>query len=315
METRTPVGDGVQRASCDDMNREPTWQRIVIGMDFGEPSLLAARWITRHLGQDAEIVLAHAIDIADPPPFLRAVYPQTVARLDDARQKAETRLAEVVRSLGSGRVRAEIRIGRAEHVLAQLAEEIGADLLAVGPRRQQPGLRARLGSVAERVSRQARTSVFVARGLPDGPLSNVLAGLEGEATSQTLTTAAARLVDNDASRAVLIYVANSVPHGGVPTAASVAKRDDSEDEIARLARQWLEQQVAGTTLEGARLEVVFGDPGLELLNAVERLAGAALVIGRQHARAGDGPFLGRVAELILADGNSPVLVVDAASGG
>lgn len=44
-------------------------RRIVVGVDFREPSVAAARWTARELAPDAEIVLLHVVDVPRPPAF------------------------------------------------------------------------------------------------------------------------------------------------------------------------------------------------------------------------------------------------------
>jgi nucleotide-binding universal stress UspA family protein len=72
---------------------------IVVGVDFSEPSLTAARWTARHLAGDASLVLAHAVCVPEPPRFLRELHPPVQPLIDDARRGAEARLAELAGEL------------------------------------------------------------------------------------------------------------------------------------------------------------------------------------------------------------------------
>src|SRR5919112_3188229 len=95
---------------------------IIIGVDFGEPSLIAARWVARVLGADAELVLAHAVHLRDVPTFLRELYVQPEQRVEDACADARARLRTVADSLDAPRVRAEVHVGRPEDVLSKAVE-------------------------------------------------------------------------------------------------------------------------------------------------------------------------------------------------
>ena len=43
---------------------------VLVAVDFGAPSLAAARWVARHLLPDARLVLAHVLPVPRPPAFL-----------------------------------------------------------------------------------------------------------------------------------------------------------------------------------------------------------------------------------------------------
>ena len=45
---------------------------VVVGMDFSEPSVVAARWAVEHFAPDADITLLHVIDLPARPAFAAA---------------------------------------------------------------------------------------------------------------------------------------------------------------------------------------------------------------------------------------------------
>jgi hypothetical protein len=56
-----------------------TPQRILVGVDFNQPSLAAAKWATAHFGSRAAIELMHVVPVPEMPGFL----PPSMLALDD----------------------------------------------------------------------------------------------------------------------------------------------------------------------------------------------------------------------------------------
>src|SRR5688500_13246112 len=108
---------------------EPAAGYIVVGMDFSTLSLAAARWTARHMVAGEQLVLVHAICVPEPPSFLKGLQPPIEPLVDDARRGADVRMREVVATLGGVRVFPEIRIGRPDEVLLDVAREYRAELL------------------------------------------------------------------------------------------------------------------------------------------------------------------------------------------
>ncbi len=50
-------------------------ERILVGVDFRQPSLAAARWAAAHFGSCARIELAHVLPIPTVPGFLQPTMP------------------------------------------------------------------------------------------------------------------------------------------------------------------------------------------------------------------------------------------------
>src|SRR5690606_23931576 len=137
-------------------------ERVVIGMDFSEPSIAAARWAALHFAPDAELVLVHSIEIQRPPRFLRAALPPPAELEETTRQGAEQRLREVGLSLGAPRIWPVVREGRPADQIAAVAEERGADLIIVGEHGRSGGIRGLVGSTAEQLARSAPAPVLLA---------------------------------------------------------------------------------------------------------------------------------------------------------
>src|SRR5688500_7912511 len=108
-----------------------TSRYIVVGIDFSESSIAAARWVGAHLTDGEDLILAHAICIPEPPRFLRGLHAPLEPLLEDARRGAELRLRELSSSLGAARIWNEIRVGRPDEVVMEIAQEYRADLVVI----------------------------------------------------------------------------------------------------------------------------------------------------------------------------------------
>jgi len=136
----------------------PQLELIAIAIDFGAPSLEAARWVAQTFARDAELILIHTLDIASAaPPGVRKPSADVVER---ARAFAETRLREIADELGERVTRIEVREDRPAPGITAVAEATGADLIVVGPhggRESIPGI----GSTAERLIRMSSIPVLL----------------------------------------------------------------------------------------------------------------------------------------------------------
>ncbi len=140
-------------------------EKICCATDFSEPSriaMLEAAELARRL--DAELELVH---VQTPPPT--AGTDVLAANVE----VAETALAELEKSMAMWRdeaerlvgraVRSTVRAGDAAGEIVRHAREHGIDLIAVGTHGRTGLRRLVVGSVAERIVREAPCAVVVAR--------------------------------------------------------------------------------------------------------------------------------------------------------
>ena len=62
----------------------PVLERILVGVDFRQPSLAAARWAATHFGSCTRIELAHVLSVPEVPGFLKPMMPALDDRLEIA---------------------------------------------------------------------------------------------------------------------------------------------------------------------------------------------------------------------------------------
>ncbi len=291
-------------------------QRVVVGVDFSEPSVAAVRWTARELAGDAELVLVHAVDVPDPPSFLRGRFPPRETLAGTAHQGADRKLRELSTSLGVQRIWLEVRDGRADEVIGAVAAEYRADLVVTGAHGERGGVLKQLGSTAERVVRGAPAPVLLAREpLPAKPATVLVAMDEDGLTAalqQWTTFLAARF---DAAVTGFHVVSETVLGRLVSLAAIVSGTPEPEIPSLGLgaledANVWMSELVThGLDRTRTRGEVAYGDPAHEIVAAAERLSAQLIVLGRHRAGGLRRTLLGSVADRVLRAAPCSVLVV------
>jgi nucleotide-binding universal stress UspA family protein len=137
---------------------------IVIGTD-GSPSAEAAvrRGAEVARGSKARVHVVTAYP--DVPSYRETIRSSAKAEPIDLREVAESVLGRAARELETEGIEVEThaREGDPAHVLIQVAEEQGAELIIVGARGLTGLERFLLGSVSSKLSQHAPTSVMVVR--------------------------------------------------------------------------------------------------------------------------------------------------------
>jgi nucleotide-binding universal stress UspA family protein len=138
--------------------REATLPRsAVLGIDFRPSSLRAAREAVRLIGDDATIHLVHVQPSLD---FPAASVWRWEHWYEDAVEAAFENVAEALRSQGAGEVSHHLRHGLAAEELMTAAEELDADLVAIGSDGYICNGRVVVGRVARRILAESTTAVL-----------------------------------------------------------------------------------------------------------------------------------------------------------
>jgi nucleotide-binding universal stress UspA family protein len=141
---------------------------VVVGFDFTPGSRIALQRAVSFAARRPQNVL-HFLCVVEPPRSLPGLPHHGHADLAYC-ERVQTALTEVVvdelrRAAALERVHfcIHVRIGGAADEILMLAGEVGADLIIIGKRELDGVGRILLGSVAERVVREAGCSVEIAR--------------------------------------------------------------------------------------------------------------------------------------------------------
>jgi nucleotide-binding universal stress UspA family protein len=136
------------------------FKKILIGYDGYEGSLLALEK-GLHLAEElkAEVIVLSVASIPE--------YAETVSEVEEAKEQAKKYYADVlsdVERLVKGKdlkVQTLIRFGKPAEVIVNTAEEMGIDLIILGPSKYSYIRRRILGSTAEKVIERAHCSVLI----------------------------------------------------------------------------------------------------------------------------------------------------------
>ena len=288
------------------------FRRIVIGVDFSDPSVAAARWVAAHFAPKAELVLVHSIFVPQPPRMLRGKYPPSQRILDAARIGAEARLRELVPDHPN--VRFDVRIGRPAETLVECAKQERADLVVVGKHGKRPGVWDWLGSTAERVILQSPVPVLVASELRDVAPKRILVALDEDDATPWALLWARHLAARFDARVTGLHATRAVPASAALAMANVGSGGIAfspgmlEAEFQWGADRWRDRMLeAGLPAERIRSEVTFGAPESEILRAAERFGTHLIVMGQRGPAA--RTLLGTVVRSVLRRAPCPALVV------
>ena len=299
--------------------------RVVVAIDFSEPSIHAASWVAGQFAHGVELVLVHVLERPPMPRFLAKRYPSTEQIVDAARSGAEARLRSLVERIATALVWPEVRVGRTDEEVVRVAAEYDADLIVVGRADLNPNGWGRIGTTAQRILRRSHLPIVVVAGAAAReaapPPAHVLAGIDDSDMTARVLGWAAFLADRFQAEATVLHVltppilhaASALP-GVLSAPDAPAWGHVSEDDAAATteARQWLEERVRDAA-PAARLTplIVSGvaRPAEAIIEAARDRDGAMIVIGSRGAGVADRLLFGSVAEAVLRDAPFPVLVV------
>ena len=233
-------------------------------------------------------------------------------------EDAEARLARA-RELVPAGVLADFRTvaGPApSQVLHEIAEELGARTIVVGPSHHGTVLRRLTGSTPERVLDHAPCPVAVA---PDGfaqrkdvELRRISVAFDEREEAALALEAAAQLGRDAGARLRLVTVVNSATVGVYPP-LDVAAYDELATLVRREARERLE--AAAATLAGVEVDIDVLEGDVDVALVEDSHADDILFAGSR----GHGPFrrvlTGSVSRHLLREAACPVVIVPRGSGG
>ena len=291
-------------------------ERIIVGVDFSDPSIAAALWTARHLGRGAELILAHSIAVPEPPGFLRGRYPSRDGIIETARIGAAARLRKLATAIGAERVRWEILTDDPAGRIERLADEVGADLIVIGKHGARSGLWRGLGTTAERVSRSTSVPVLLVEGNPETRPRRMLVAVDDDDVTEWVLAWAARLAEHFDATVTLIHVVSAAVLTHVLSMAAVTagggEVDESAigDEFREDAERWLRRLVdTRPRLDRAQYITAAGNPAEAILAAAERVGADLIVLGSRRPGRLRRAVLGSTASEVLHRATRSVLVV------
>jgi nucleotide-binding universal stress UspA family protein len=290
---------------------------IVIGMDFSPAAVTTATWVATELAPRATIVLVHAIDHPARPSFLVAETLPAEALAADARTAAEERLHEVAPAIRHGALRTEIRMGRADDVIAQVAMETAADLIAVGPHGNREHESMLLGTTADSLVRRAPAPVLIGPRAPLHRMEGVVAAVEDSPVTAEVFAWADLLAKQLSARLTVLHVLDDASYSHMASVAAAhahgsedAEREELQAEWRTQTLQWLQQcAAAGVDPSNVDVQVEHGPAAEGILQVAKHDRSAVIVLGRHGAVRGVPALLGRTVRHVLHAARCAVMVV------
>jgi nucleotide-binding universal stress UspA family protein len=285
-------------------------RRAIVGVDFSERSLVAARWAAAHLAPGAEVVLTHVLRGPQAPRFLEARLAPMLDVLAELAPALHGALRGLAESIGPDRTSIDMREGRPWDGLADAATALDADAIILGRVRHRRGS-ARFGATtAQRLIARTRLPVIVVPSAQPTPARRVLAALDDDDHADGVMAAAEQIAAAQGARVEMLHVIAPELHAFVRACASRSSEGGLHpDELQASVQGWM--RAHGRDAADAWTRV--GDAGQEII-ARARVAKADLVvIGRGgHAGAPSCPRCaivpGSTTRLVMWAAPCPVLV-------
>jgi nucleotide-binding universal stress UspA family protein len=272
------------------------FERILVPTDlthFSDPAVAHARLFQRRLG--SKITLMYADEIS----WLAAQHPigYYIDNIDERKRELESRLAEFAKHYEWNGPPVETKFvdDQPAHAIIRAADEIDADLIIMDTHARHGRARAFLGSVTERVLRDATRPVLtVVPGVMPAPsLRSVLCPVNFTAVARAALEQAAVLADAFDAQLIVVHVVE----GELPLVSNVSET----------FANWVDPLVRGRT----RYEQVIshGDPSLRVTETAEAVGASVIVIGAQHKILGDSTVVGSSTGRIIRAATRPVLTI------
>jgi nucleotide-binding universal stress UspA family protein len=291
--------------------------KVMVGLDFSEPSIAAATWVSRYFAPDAELILAHVIELAPPPPFGRTSEDRSHMIEATIRDFAATRLHDITTFLSAQKPQTEIRVGRPYEVLASLAETCGADLIVVGPHGDRDHSWLPLGTTAERLVRTSPVPVLVVKNARQAVPAEVLVPVDDSSVTPTLLGWTKELAETFDASVTLLHVLSTAAYSHVAS-MSRAENPHDDDAAERVVDEslrdegirWLEEMGrTGVQRERVSAAVTYGKPGEAVVTMATEMGADLVVLGRRGRGQVLPALLGSTVRTVLSGASCPVLVV------
>jgi universal stress protein E len=258
----------------------------------------------------ADLTLLHVVE---PVPSERAFEQTLQAALAHARSRAEPPMWRAER-----RPSVAVRAGNAPRIILDTAAQLNARLVVLGPHRRRPVRDALEGTIAEKALATRSAPVLVVRNEARGAYRRVLLALDLSDASASAVRAAESLVLAPEVEARIVH-AHEPPYQGMLHYAGAGT-----DSLVRYAEGWkreamrvVEDLLKYESAHAARYDIVINErpaaPGI--LRAVEHFEPDLLVMGTRGRGRLHRALLGSVANRVLHEIESDVLIVPEGSFG
>lgn len=280
-------------------------ERILVATDFSTRSDRALRRATLLARQaSAEIVLVNVVDSDQPVRLRQAEEREAAALLSE--------IANTVHSADGVPCEFRLAVGEPFEAIVDVADEVGADLVIMGPHRRQALRDIFIGTTVERTIRQSRLPVIMANAVPAGSYQHVLIATDFSDCSALAVRAARKLGLLENAMTTVLH-AFDTPMQSALLRASVTMEQLKTyiAEECERAEGELQQFLQKVEFEPVHRKVQLIDlVAAETIRTYARSHRMDLIVLGTQGRTGPAKFLlGSVAEDVLRYSEVDVLVV------
>ncbi|MCA3013345.1 MAG: universal stress protein [Myxococcaceae bacterium] len=279
---------------------------VLVPTDFSPGAQVALeRALHLPLAPRAKVTLLHVLP-AGIPGRLRA---DAIADAERSLEKhlAQVRALAVERGVAPAQFVGDVVEGAAAHHVMKRANAVEADVICIGRHGRRGVVDLFLGSTVTKVVRQTEHPVLLAQRKPTGPYVRPLFALDPTHAALTVARQGLRVLA-PATKRVTVAHATPIPYEDFVSVSAdqrIALRKQFEKDGERALTALLKR------LPGVHFDAVVksGDARTLLVEQAQALDADLLVLG-SHGRGSVARFLvGSVAEWVLANATSDVLVV------
>jgi nucleotide-binding universal stress UspA family protein len=298
-------------------------QKILIAVDFSQPSTAGAKWVSEFLASDADLTLLHVVEPVQHPQFATALLPPAESLDSAARDDAMRRLHDVASYLTASEPACVVRTGTPHEVIVNLAREGGFGLVVIGPHGDRPRRSRFLGTTADRVVRTSPVPVLVATHPPARMPRHLLVPVDEASITPLLLQSVRELAERFDADITLLHVWSNAVYSHVASmsyATAHGNEQAARDEIAREIHQasvhWL-NEVARTGIARERITatITYGHAGDVTVDTAASTHADMIIMGRRTARVVAPALLGSTIGTVLHEARCPVLIVTEEGGG
>ena len=297
-----------------------TYRRIMVGTDFSPlggraveaGAILARRYKAERLHVVHIVPVTGLYDVI-PPTYTEATHAEVQK---NALERAQEHLEKLTSSVSlEAEVTCEARAGRPARQLAEVAKDIGADVIVIASHGRGTVVRAVLGSVASNLLRTSPCPVLVVR--PEGPVlpeaRQVLAAVDLSPVSEAVFRHAVGLATPTKATVRALSLCEPPLLGmdgeaifpgvlGTHGIETLVKRDEKKLEALAARVQTEDVEVKTEVLRRA-------PPAEVILEVAELLRPEILVIGTSGRNAWHRFIVGATAARVVAEAVCPTFVV------
>jgi nucleotide-binding universal stress UspA family protein len=272
--------------------------RVLLAADGSNDSLLATRWLQQFaLTADIEPTVLTVATLTEPPRDSRTMSQLRERVVTDARQAAE-KAAKVLRRRWP-QVKTLVTEGDPRVEIVRAAEELRADMLALGARGVGRLKRLLVGSTSLAAARYAPCPVAIVRGRAR-PVRRVLVAVDESEGSRAALRFLSLFDLVREARVSLLHVLQGPAQTGGERRAPQAQAENMLTDAAT---------VLGEGRYPVERLVVDGDPGRRIVSIASSRNVDLVVLGARGLRTLGRLLLGSVSETVLHHAGRPVVIV------